>query len=133
MGYLFFLSPGCAALVLLKDSTSVFCPLLSISRLPNPMLPTMVEDRTIILTKKWQACSQEADSCIQIAHQVAGCKDYPSPRESYTPSTTKVNFLILRALALLRLLLLWWGLLGRRLCIVMCKGLGVERIHHALM
>ena len=51
----------------------------------------------------------------------------------YSPtisSTSVVDFLILRALALLRLLLR--GLQVQWLCIVMGEGLGVERIHEAL-
>ena len=95
------------------------------------LLPTMAVDRIIILTKKWQAFLQPRGRQLHTPSCWMQRLPITAVNPSYTLSTTKVNFLILRALALLRQL--WWGLHGRRLCVVMCKGLGVERVHHPLL
>lgn len=63
---------------------------------------------------------------------VAECKDY-NPSHQLLPmvtSTIVVDFLILGALALLRLLR--WGLQVQWLRVVMGEGLRVERVHKAL-
>lgn len=64
------------------------------------------------------------------------------PSNFHVNSTTVVDSLILRALALLRRLVMWlWLGLGllvlsilyvQWLCVVVCEGLGVERIHQTL-
>lgn len=84
MGFLFFLSPGCAALVLLKDVPFVFCPLFELLMdCQITCYQQFVVDRIIIFTKKWQGFffNQEVDRQLHTdsTHQVAGCKDYPSP------------------------------------------------------
>lgn len=68
---------------------------------------------------------------MRAQNQVAECKDYNPSEKQFPLSTIKMDFLILRALTLLRLLLRslqvqWW------LCVVVGKGLRVERIHQTL-
>lgn len=64
--------------------------------------------------------------------RVSECNDY-NPSHQLRPmvtSTIVVDFLILGALALLRLLR--WVLQVQWLCVVMGEGLRVERVHKAL-